>query len=201
MPAPRAPAPWYDRPVPPTTAPTPPPRSPDARRWDRRRHAYHAVLLGSAAAFALYVGPNLMLFGKPTWIDPSDFVPIVAQQCVPIVRAMMEYERDHGRRPDTAAELAPDYLSEKEAERASPWVENGGFWRLTQFNHDVVYLFSRPAGDVDLPAEGRRRAAYVEELFADQSEGWYVAGPYTRGRIPVPPVTVGASTRPAPVPD
>jgi hypothetical protein len=52
-------------------------------------------------------------------------------------------------------------------------VNNGRFQWLTQYNHFIQYDFN--------PA----------------TEGWTVSGAFTRGRIPLPPVTVSPATRPA----
>ena len=58
----------------------------DARRWRRWRACYYAGLAALFAVFAFYVGPNYMMFGKPTWLTPADFVPEVQRDCVPVVR-------------------------------------------------------------------------------------------------------------------
>ena len=154
------------------------------KRWRRRRVAYNAGRAAFFAAVALYVGPNLLLFGKPTGLTPADFVPTVEEQCVPIVRAMKEFRRDHGRLPDGGAELMPDYHPPEDPglQYVSASVHQGKFNRwTTMYNHTITYDFE--------PA----------------TEGWYVTGAFTHGRIPLPPVTIdprpkaasGPATEPA----
>lgn len=149
------------------------------RRWRRRRMVYYAGLGAFFAAVALYVGPNLMLFGKPTWITPADFVPVVEEQCVPIVRAMKEYQRDHGRLPERGEDLFPDYHTPDDPSRqvvkASVWKGQFNYW--SAYNHTITYDFDPP------------------------SEGWSVSGAYTQGRIPVPPVKIHGTRSPATRPD
>src|SRR5688572_4286961 len=82
----------------------------EAKRWHRRRLLYYAALVLLACPVAFYFGPNWFLFRKLTWITPADFAPVAQQECVPIVRAMKEYARDHGHLPATSDDLAPDYL-------------------------------------------------------------------------------------------
>ena len=139
------------------------------RSWRRRRVAYYGVLVLLFAPIAFYFGPNVIMFGKLTWLAPADFVVAVERRCVPVVRAMKEFERDHGRRPNRVEELEPAYLPEDRNVRAR--VQNGEFECWTMFNHVIEYRFT--PGD----------------------EGWYVRGVYTNGRIPYPPVTVGPATR------
>ena len=84
----------------------------EIRRWRRLRVAYLAGLVALFAAIAFYFGPNCFLFHKLTWMTPADFVPTVQRNCVPVVRAMKEFRRDHGRLPARADELVPQYLPE-----------------------------------------------------------------------------------------
>lgn len=144
------------------------------KRWRRRRRAYYVTLAAGFAAVALYFGPNLILFGKPTGLAPADFVPTVEQRCLPIVRAMKEYQRDHGRLPDRGDDLIPDYHPPDDPARqyvkASVWKGKFEFW--SAYNHMITYDFDPAA------------------------EGWSVSGVYTSGRIPVPPVKVDPTSRP-----
>jgi hypothetical protein len=144
------------------------------KRWRRRRAAYNGGLLTFFAVVAFYVGPNLILFGKPTWITPAYFVPTVERRCVPIVRAMKEFRRDHGRLPARGEELIPDYHppDDPSVQYVAISVRDGKFEFWSEFHHVITYDFD--------PA----------------SEGWSVSGVYTRGRIPAPPVAIGPSTRP-----
>ncbi len=135
-------------------------------------------------AIAFYVGPNVILFGKLTGLTPADFAVSVERVDVPIVRAMKQYERDHGRRPDRAEALAPKYLPEDVAERWRYAVTRGEFRAVALHNHRVFYRFrARPdaGGDSTQPYEDLLYARYPDE-------GWYVTGPFAEGRIPLPPV-------------
>src|SRR5947209_4349819 len=82
----------------------------EATQWRQRRRAFFAVRCVLFAAIAFWFGPNLIMFGKLTWLSPADFVPAVQRDCVPVVRAMKAYERDHGHRPEELEELVPSYL-------------------------------------------------------------------------------------------
>ena len=145
------------------------------KRWRRRRLAYNAGLGALFVAVASYVGPNLILFGQPTWITPAWFVPVVERACVPVVRAMKEYQRDHGRLPARGEELMPDYYPPDGPFRGQveAFVQDGKFEWWAMYNHMITYDFT--------PA----------------SEGWSVRGVYTEGPIPVPPVKIDPTTRPA----
>jgi hypothetical protein len=145
--------------------------------WCRRRRAYYAALATYFAAAAFYFGPNLYLFGKLTWLEPSDFVPVVQERCVPVVLAMKQYERDRGRLPTRDEDLEPDYLPEI---RGGVFLDrHGGFECWGKFNHFITYNFT-PGG-----------------------EGWHVTGAFTSGPIPLPPVDLPpapphpTATRPA----
>jgi hypothetical protein len=153
------------------------------KRWRRRRAAYYGVLAVVFAAVAFFVGPNLLLFGKPTGLTPADFVPTVEERCVPIVRAMKEFQRDHGRLPDRGAELMPHYHPQEDpsVQYVSASVHRGRFDRWAAYNHNITYDFN------------------------PVTEGWYVSGAFAHGRIPLPPVKIdprpgaasGPSTEPA----
>lgn len=143
---------------------------PPNTQWHRRRLTYKAGLALLFAAIAFYFGPNVILFGKLTWISPADFVPTVERECMPVVSAMKAYRRDHGRLPDRIEDIVPDYL--KSADR-SVFVNGGGFSAYSMDQHLIEYDFSPGA------------------------EGWRVIGPYTHGRIPAPPAPVGPTTSPS----
>jgi hypothetical protein len=140
----------------------------EAGRWRRRRIAYYCGLGVLFAAIAFYAGPNLILFGKLTWLAPADFVPTARERCLPIVRAMKEYQRDRGVLPQSVEQLVPGYLP---VAAPGAMLRDGEFnyWTAT-FNHEIVYKFA--------PAE----------------EGWYVRGEFVSGRIPLAPVVVAAPT-------
>lgn len=140
------------------------------KRWRVYRLTYHAVLATLFIAIAFYFGPNVFLFGKLTWIAPSDFVPDVEKICTPIVSAMKAYRRDHGHLPDRWEDIAPDYIK---TPRSLAIIDDGKFHWYAGYNHTIEYDFSPGA------------------------EGWFIDGPYTRGRIPAPPAPVGPTTSPA----
>jgi hypothetical protein len=142
------------------------------RRWRRVRVAYLAGLVAWFGAVALYFGPNYLLFHKLTRITPADFVPRVERECVPVVRAMKEFRRDNGRMPASAEELVPRYLPLANGQTGGS-IFNGKFEWWAQYNHHVRYDFN------------------------GASEGWTVDGPFTSGRIPLPPVTISPAIRPA----
>lgn len=141
-----------------------------ARRWQVWRACYYAALAGLFGLIALYVGPNYILFGKPTWLTPADFVPEAERECVPVVRAVKEYQRDHGRLPESGRDLVPEYLP---AVAHGFTVFNGEAWYNGRFNHAITYRFT------------------------PGPEAWSVTGVFVNGPLPLPPVTIGSSNRPS----
>ena len=142
----------------------------EARRWRHRRIVYRCAVF--AVFFILvgfYIGPKLYLFGKLTGITTADFVPFVQRSCVPTVRALKEFERDHGHLPDTLQELPSADLPLVPGGQ----ILNGQFWCVGEYNHVITYDFT------------------------PDSEGWCVTGAFVNGRIPLPPVKIGASKRSA----
>jgi hypothetical protein len=114
------------------------------------------------------LGPNLFNFGKLTRPTPAEFVEQVEKDCVPIVRAMKEFERDRGRLPNDMRELVPKYLpSDRDTYLLTVW--NGGFRFRGKWDQAIIYDFT----------PGR--------------EGWYVFGGFTNGKIPLPPVKLPAT--------
>jgi len=141
----------------------------EARRWRYRRYLLRLGLVALGMPIAFYFGPNWILFGKLTRLSVEDFVPIVQQEGVPIVRAMKEYERDTGRLPATLEDLQPRYLP---AGFGNHRCISNGYFHLGTRDHEVEYEFKPGV------------------------EGWWVIGPFVSGAIPVPPVTIGPATRP-----
>ncbi len=82
-----------------------------------------------------------MLFGTIKRPRPTDFVLIVQRECVPVVRAIKEYKRDHSTLPETLNALVPHYLS------ASPAAEHRwyssekdyGLYAFTVYGQSVIY--------------------------------------------------------------
>jgi hypothetical protein len=122
------------------------------------------------AVIAFQFGPNLINFGKLTRLSVWDFVPIVQQQCVPIVKAAKEYQRDHGHLPNSRDDLIPAYLPNANFPGS---IDQTQLWYFTMWNHAITYS------------------------FATGNEGWSVSGPFVRGAIPLPPVTIGPARPPA----
>jgi hypothetical protein len=145
-------------------------------RWRRRRRAYYSALAAYFAAVAFYFGPNLVLFGKPTWLEPSDFAPVVRERCVPVVLAMKQYRCNHGRLPTRNEDLVPEYLPEIHG--LVMLDRPGAFEYWADFNHVISYDFT--------PGH----------------EGWRVRGEFASGPIPLPPVDLtpapGVSTATTP---
>lgn len=142
--------------------------TPEERAWRRRRLLYYAALCLAALPVIFYFGPNVILFGKLTWISPADFAPIVTTQYAPIVTAIKQYERDHGTLPDRAHWSPPGFQDHRY------WgdVYSGEYRHLSKYNHFVIYNLTGP------------------------DQHWSVRGPYTFGRIPLPGITLPPSTRP-----
>lgn len=144
------------------------PATPELRKWWARRQGYRVMLLAVFVMIAWYVGPNEINFRKPTPLNAADFVPVVESQCVPVVRAMKQYQRDHGKLPGDTDDLVPKYLSAAEEKQFRGEVENGRFVYFGQWNHLIEYS------------------------FAPGNEHWSVHGPVVNGVIPTPPVTLMA---------
>ncbi len=141
-------------------------------KWLYLQLAYYLALAGVFVAIAFYLGPNYYLVGRFSSVTPADFVGEVQQEGVPVVRAMKEFQRDHGRLPQDANELVPKYLPPSGDNAVWFDVRQGVFAQRARWNHRIWYDFS------------------------PGTEGWYVAGHMARGRIPLPPVKVTATTRP-----
>ena len=141
----------------------------EARRWRRLRRLYFGALLAWGCAVAVYFGPNVIMFGKLTWLTPEDFVPLVERRAAPAVRAVKEFHRDRGYYPKHPDELVPDYAPTR------PHLLSMGpdeIDHLAPYNHRVTYRLT--------PGE----------------EGWSVSGVYASGPIPYPPVTISPTSRP-----
>ena len=133
---------------------------------------YQGALIVLFSAIAFYVGPSYLLFHKFTWISPSDFVPKVERDCIPIVSAMKAYRRDHGYLPNRWEDICPVYIEIKNHGDPAT-IYAGKFHSWTMFNHTIEYDFS------------------------PDTEGWSVRGPFTHGRIPAPLAAMGPATLPA----
>ncbi len=139
--------------------------------WWWLRWAYRAGLFSAFAIVAFYVGPNRFLFHKWTRLAPEDFVQTVEGHCVPIVRRMKLFQREHGRLPTQNADIG--ILEHRWSGDAYPGdVEPSGYNYYGSWHHCITYN------------------------FAPGHEGWYVRGPFANGPIPCPPVALPPATRP-----
>ncbi len=80
-------------------------------RWCRRRWIYRLALAVIFVAIAFYFGPNRILWGRWTPLSTADFVAPVQQRCAPVVKAMLSFQRDHGRRAMGVADIVPAYIA------------------------------------------------------------------------------------------
>lgn len=169
----------YCRPLPRKGRPFPwyfsPPKEPEDRRW-WCRHLLYCLGLGALfSAIAFYFGPNVILFRKLTRLEPADFIDEARQSGVPLVRAVKEFGRDHGHLPNDVEELTPDYL-----------------------DCDIDLLRRHPSFDsysVRFYSFERSGGHELEYDLRPASEGWEVYGPFARGPIPLPIVTIDAASR------
>ena len=150
------------------------PETPEERAARHKRGLYRlGLFIFVFAPIAFYFGPHEILFhklGRPT---PGDFDAEVQSDCVPVVRAMKEYQRDYGSLPDDGNELVPKYLPKAILFRTN--VANGQFMYFTSQEQMITYDFT-PGG-----------------------ERWEISGPFVNGVIPMPPVvlSVGSATQSA----
>jgi len=141
-----------------------------AKRWRYWRIVYRIGLGGLFVIIAWCLGPNWINFGQFSKPTMNDLVRIVQRDCVPVVRAMKEYHRDVGRWPDRIEDLTPKYLTDRPRPAISV--------------HDGQFMFF---------SKGER----IFYEFTGSGEDWFVEGGFLNGPIPVPPVTISPSTRPA----
>lgn len=141
----------------------------EERKWWRRRLLYYTALCLVPLPVVFYFGPNVILFGKLTWITPADFAPIAASRCAPFVIAIKQYERDHGTLPDPAHWSPPGF---DEQDRRWGDLDTREYHYWARDHHFIVYNLTGP------------------------DQHWSVTGPFTSGRIPLPSITLPPSTRP-----
>jgi hypothetical protein len=149
-----------------------PPLTAEERRWRLYRYALITGLLLYAAFIAFYIGPHEILFGKTTTLSPADFVPVVEQQGIPFLRAVLAYQRDHGTLPANHRDLIPAYLPDSPT-TARGFVDRGHINILTIWNHGLTYDLTSPHPQ------------------------WRVHGPFANGIIPLPSTVVTPTTAPA----
>lgn len=157
------------------------PRQAELRRWWFRRLGYYAAMFVLFLTIGFYVGPNEFLFHRVLYPyhSVSDYMPEIMTDCVPLVRAVKEYQRDYGRLPEDLYQVMPGYLA------SCP-------------------LQARMWGDQLYFVKGDHLICYD---FTPSNEGWWlvpnaVAGSIpVRGRaIPAPRVSLGPATKPTTTP-
>lgn len=135
--------------------------------WPVARWAFRAGLI---VLFFLVTraGANYTLYGQFHAMTLADLVPVVQATCVPTVRAMKEYARDHGQWPAKIEDLVPAYLANRP-------------------------LRGECAGDTYMyfGAHGMM----IECRLRTNGDEWRVHGPGLSGEIPMDPIEVGPGTR------
>ena len=144
----------------------------DLQKWWLARIGYYLAMMALFVIIAFYAGPNEINFGSPFGLRASAFVPYVMRDCVPVVRAMKEYQRDHGSFPGDIDDLVPQYLSAGAKNRFLGNVYKGQFSAFAEWNHLIEYK------------------------FGPGKEEWRIRGPLINGVLPVPAVTSGPATAP-----
>lgn len=153
------------------------PRQSGLRGWWLRRLVYYAALVVLFLTISFYVGPNEFLFRRVLYPyhSISDYIPEITTDCVPLVRAVKEYQRDYGKLPDDLYQVMPGYLPSCPLE-------------ARMFDHQLYFL------------KGDHLICYD---FAPGSEGWTVVPsvphgsiPATGSTVPAPLVSLGPATRP-----
>jgi hypothetical protein len=166
--------------------------------WRNMRWLYNGGGFLIAGVFAFYFIPNLILFGKWTWLSPADYATVTQQRLVPVVRAIKEYKRDRGKCPTRVDDLVPAYLPEKP--RNSAWqieiqTDQVNFYSVLRGREMVFYFFSPPPNGLWTVRVGFHAPFQIPA----PTEGWYLESGYVSGQIPLPPVAIDASTKPASV--
>ena len=141
------------------------------RRWWWVRAAYRTALITIFFGIAFYFGPNWFLFHKWTSLTATDFVPVVEEKCVPTVRAVKAYARDHGgHMPETNDDLGPAFKN---------WTEVGMVRRDGFEFLDFGHAMQR-----------------IEYKFGPTGERWVVEGVFLNATIPVPAVADPPTSQP-----
>lgn len=136
--------------------------------WLEVRVLYRAGLVGLWAAIAFYFGPHWILFRKWTALTAADLVPDLEMDCVPLVRAVLEYQRDHGSLPPDEKALVPAYMAE---------VPEFG----AQYQGEECMYFDH-YGD------------WIKVRFLGGPPEWEARGPFVKGVIPMPPIVLPPAT-------
>jgi len=139
-------------------------------KWLFWRLLYYA---GAGLLFfvIVYFGARYCVFGSFRGLTPADFVAEVQSECVPVVRAMKEYQLDYGRFPAGDIRLTPKYLRQETSSCVYGYFGGDPFF--------VHYCDNWPS-----------RGTEIKYDFTPSDEGWIISGPLLHGRIPLPPVTL-----------
>ncbi len=119
----------------------PPPKDPT---WTAKRVAYYVALLGWFSLIAFWAGPNVWLFGRVTGMRESDLHEQVNRLYVPLVRAMLEYQKDFGALPPNTRTATKPYFGENVLlTGGSGYVQNGVLIaRDYKWHHTIRYNFN-----------------------------------------------------------
>jgi hypothetical protein len=137
------------------------------------RVAINVALIGWFYLIGFWLGPNKINFGKFEGLTPADFVPIVEKYCVPAVRQIKIYQRDHGHLPAGEGDMRSLF---------GPTNGNNDDPGVHRLNRDGQYEYWGP-----------NRPMFKHTIvydFTPGHEGWSVHGLFANGIIPLPPVTV-----------
>jgi len=139
-------------------------------RWWRYRMSFRGGLAGLFCIIAFYFGPHVINFGTLGPLTPAYFTADVQQRCVPIVRAILAYQRDKGSLPPNLDALVPAYLP---AAPGGAYIETGQLVVYSKWEHEISYNLG--AGP----------------------QIWQIHGPFVSGVIPALPVPPAPATQPA----
>jgi hypothetical protein len=134
------------------------------------------ILTAWFCVIGFWLGPHKILFGHFRAMKPGDFVPIAQQYCIPAVREIKIYQRDHGHLPTSARDMPAVFIAAK-------WTGRG--------HHDIapngMYLFCWFDGF----------HTEIDYDFTPGREAWSVHGPFVNGPLALPPVTLEPNAKSA----
>jgi hypothetical protein len=142
------------------------------------RVLFYAGLAGWFYVIGCWLGPNELTFHKLEGMTVADFVPIAKKYCVPAVREMKIYQRDHGHLPESEGDMWSLFGS-----------QNGHGPGVHRLDRNGNYEYWGP-GEIMFKHT-------IEYDFTPGHEGWSVRGRFANGQIPLPPVTLEPGAKPA----
>jgi hypothetical protein len=134
------------------------------KNWLLRNWLLNIALVAWFLLIGFWLGPNLIMFHRLTWITADYFIPEVRSECEPVVREIKQYQIKHGRLPTSLRDLNDD-----------------------RFNHPLFHFQSIDYGVYDYRDDLHHTIRYD---FTPGHEGWSVEGKWVNGPIPLPPVTL-----------